>query len=314
MKRVIMAQPGTESAVLASPGGQQQVGLWRVHDPDILLRELEREPPFALILDGGAASSREGDWLQEVDAVLRQHPVPVIWLGDCHSHPELVELLQRPYVQHLLPREESHKRTLANLLRVMAQGRGLEPASFLSSETPLHQRALTHSGQKQEHLEHLWEVMAQAGVHKRIARAVELVADEFMVNAVYNAPVDAQGEPLFRRWPRTRPVELPSQGHASLRYGLDEQTMVVSVRDPYGSLDQGVLRQNLLRALQAGEEQIDQKEGGAGLGLFYILTSTSRVVVEVKPGEYTAFTGIFQRQGGYRRFAGAARGFHLFFL
>jgi hypothetical protein len=304
-----MVKPGVAAGAARQ---HAEIELAQLGDPEALRAALEDPAVVAVVLDGEGAAE-DPDWFLEVDEVLASGRAPVVWLGDRRTQAELRAVLSRPYVRHLLPRGEGDlRRGLAPLLRALAQGQALGLEAWLGEGAQVVTRAVTGSHEKEVHLEALWEAMAEGNVHRRIARAAQLVTDELLVNAVYNAPVDAQGSPRFRHWPRTQPVALPPEGLATLRYAVEPEQVTVAVRDPYGSLTEEVLRRNLLRALDAGEEQIDQKEGGAGLGLYYVVSSTSRVAIRVVAGQETEFIGVFGLQGGYKGFAGAAKGIHLF--
>ena len=91
------------------------------------------------------------------------------------------------------------------------------------------------------------------------------------MNALYDAPVDADGKPLFADVPVRERVLMRADEKALVQYGCDGERFAVSVRDAFGTLRKETILQYLDKCLHADPlEQIDRKAGGAGLGLYLI--------------------------------------------
>lgn len=169
---------------------------------------------------------------------------------------------------------------------------------------------------RSEDRQHLMErLSAYLGSLWLPARTVEVacqVADEFVMNAVYNAPVDAHGQRPYAALPRTVPVVLEPGQEALFRYACDGATLALSVRDPFGSLQLPVLQQNLARCLRGGAAQISDKQGGAGMGFFYIYSAVHHFVVNLAPGRATEVIGLLDVRRSYRDLAARGKSLNVF--
>ncbi|MEL6182176.1 MAG: hypothetical protein AAFS10_24670, partial [Myxococcota bacterium] len=174
------------------------------------------------------------------------------------------------------------------------------PEPYMGEGAEQMVRDIRSSLQRDELLAELSEFARARGVHRRINTLVQSVADEFIINAVYNAPVDDKGVHRYARQSRTEPVFLPPEDSSTLRAAFDDQRLVLSVVDPFGSLSPRTVWSYLVRGLRRGDDQIEYKEGGAGLGLFTVLESTTRFAIQIRPGQGTEMLAVFERPQAYR--------------
>lgn len=128
---------------------------------------------------------------------------------------------------------------------------------------------------------------AQAmGVRRKYREQIDQCIDEMLMNALYDAPVDAQGRPLFADVPVKERVLMKAEQKAVLQYACDGDRFVVSVRDAFGTLRKDIVIHYLDKCLHAAE-QIDRKAGGAGLGLYLMCNSATEVSFHVFAGSAT---------------------------
>jgi len=117
----------------------------------------------------------------------------------------------------------------------------------------------------------------QAGVRRKYRQLIGQCLDEMLMNAIYDAPA-------------TRP-DLVGQ-IARVQLACDADRVAISVRDSYGTLERQTLLRYLHKCLHS-RQQIDDKVGGAGLGLYMIVSSATTVVFEVTRGVSTEVTCTF---------------------
>src|SRR5690606_33329964 len=98
------------------------------------------------------------------------------------------------------------------------------------------------------------------------------ISEELLMDAICDAPV-AGGRQNFDQLPRTAVIELQEDEYATLQYGCDGKLFGISVSDPFGALKRDKLFQYLKKVLMRRDSStlIDNKKGGAGLGIFKIL-------------------------------------------
>ena len=125
---------------------------------------------------------------------------------------------------------------------------------------------------------------AQAiGVRRKYREQIDQCIDEMLMNALYDAPVDAAGRPLFADVPVRERVLMRVDEKAVLQYACDGERFAVSVRDAFGTLRRETILSYLDKCLHA-PEQIDRKTGGAGLGLYLIANAATEVYFHVFAG------------------------------
>ncbi|MBQ9817373.1 MAG: hypothetical protein IJM59_07920 [Proteobacteria bacterium] len=171
---------------------------------------------------------------------------------------------------------------------------------------------VSSSLQKDPILNALSEYAANIGINKRIISAVASVADELLMNAIYNAPVYPNGVRPYARRSRTIPVELTPEETCFFSFASDGTQFVISVRDRFGSLTPEKIRGYLARCFAMGKDQIEQKQGGAGMGFYFIMENLNKLIVNISPGRGTEFIGIIDISGTYKDYIERYKSFHIF--
>lgn len=174
------------------------------------------------------------------------------------------------------------------------------------------ERTIYTSARVPQVLSELEEFAEHTGCDRRLANAFVCVADEFITNALYNAPVGPDGAHLFRHLKRTESVELPVGREVSLKYGCDGAKLVMSICDRFGSLSVDMLTHYLERWFEHEEHAVRESSGGAGLGLLYIFKYLSAIIVNIAPGSCTEFIGFIDISGTYKDFIQKHKSFHIF--
>jgi hypothetical protein len=174
----------------------------------------------------------------------------------------------------------------------------------------LSHQVIVHAEERDLSIERLTAVVRALGGGRRLVEAVALVADELITNAVYNAPRAADGTPRYAHISRRDKVALEPTEYVRLDYGSDGRVFGIAVTDSFGGLGQETMRAGMQRCLVA-DDQIEQKAGGAGLGLYTALGHVNQLVVNVEPGIRTEVIALWdlERRG---RGASTAGSLHLF--
>lgn len=149
-------------------------------------------------------------------------------------------------------------------------------------------------------------------VNQRLASHFALVTEELLLNSLYDAPVDRDGTPRFLDRDRTMPVSLEGGEVVVVKFASDGTRLGVSVRDPFGSLRPERVLQYLSKCFAKGEDQIDAKPGGAGLGLYMIFESLTHLIINMEPGKRTEMIGLIDIRGSFRDFQRANKSFNIF--
>ena len=130
------------------------------------------------------------------------------------------------------------------------------------------------------------------GVRRKFRELIEKCADEMLMNALYDAPVDSQGKPRYEDVPTKTRISLRMEQKAIVQFACDGQRFALSVRDSFGSIARDTVIRYLHKCLHA-KDQINQQGGGAGLGIYIMSNSTTEFTFNVLPGVATECVCLF---------------------
>lgn len=133
------------------------------------------------------------------------------------------------------------------------------------------------------------------GVRRANRDRIGTVLDEMLMNAIYDAPIDADGKSIYNHLPRTVEFNLKPEEQGMVRFATDGMLIAVSVQDPFGSLKANTILKYLEANYSGAEADINAKEGkgGAGRGLHQIVENSDLVVFNVDPGKKTEAIALF---------------------
>jgi len=182
--------------------------------------------------------------------------------------------------------EDFDERTLRALATRAMTGDVFGVEKALSPGAELHQFIVGEHHEKQQCLAQIAGFLAQVGVPRRYHVPIEQCLDEMLMNALYDAPVDGLGHPLFADITTRTRLSLRTDETVLVQYGHDGNRFGVSVRDSFGSLTRPGMLRTLHKCLHSAQ-QIDRKVSGAGVGLYLMLNAASSVAFNVVPGVAT---------------------------
>ena len=148
-----------------------------------------------------------------------------------------------------------------------------------------------------------------AGARRPMVARIESVVDELLMNAMYDAPAAARGVAPQVPSDLLERVAAPAQ----LRWASDGRHFAVSVADGFGALVKGAIVDHLQRArAERGRPRGSAEGAGAGLGLYFIVSSVTRFIANVDPGTRTEVIGLFDLRHAGRDSDVCARSLHVF--
>lgn len=158
--------------------------------------------------------------------------------------------------------------------------------------TPIHTRSVADHAEVARCVAQISTFAEQRGVPGACHEPIAQCLDEMLMNALYDAPVDAQGRPLFAGVsPRAR-IALRSEHTAEVQYAYDDKRFAISVRDAFGTLERRTVV-GILHKCAHAERPIDRKVEGAGLGLYLMVYAATAVFFHVLPGIATEVICLF---------------------
>ncbi|MCB0416276.1 MAG: cyclic nucleotide-binding domain-containing protein [Bdellovibrionaceae bacterium] len=168
---------------------------------------------------------------------------------------------------------------------------GLEKYLFWGVE--VRSRKVTGSAQRRELIQEMVQHFESLGIRRQILESVSVVAEELLMNAIYDAALGKDGKPKYNQLQRTVPVVLEPSEQAQFRYACDGFLLAISVEDPFGSFQKGTLLEYLENGFAGTEVAPRPEKGGAGKGLFLLTQTADMVVFNVKTGKRTEAIALF---------------------
>lgn len=251
------------------------------------------------------------DFLREVAV---EHPgVRILVLSQKRTKDHLVELFRAGFLTNLIAKNTTiQAEEVVVTVEKIVRGDLFGMEKYLTWGIEPEQERIRHSREKDAKLQRLEEFGDYLGLPSRLVALAKGVADEFIMNAVYNAPVDDAGNYRYAKRPRTERVDLLPHEEVTLRYACDGRHLAISVSDPFGSLTVSTIQRYLAKCFAGGEDQIGCESAGAGMGFYYIFTSLSQFIINIDPGRTTEMIGLLDVSGSFRNFAERPKSFNIF--
>lgn len=279
-----------ESPAEAEGGGADLV----VVDYDAIEADLRED-----VLERFAAQQREGRLL--------------LCMGGAQQRSDLATLFARHALTHLLARsgDVDAEELLVTVQKILRRDVfGLE--KYFPWGAEYERITMTRASERHSAIQEAAAFAERKGAQRRFVELYQTAADELITNALYNAPTNEAGERRFAHLSRTEEVVLDAGQAIEAVFCTDGRKLGIAVSDPFGSLQAETVVAYLGKCFRKGSDQIDDKQGGAGLGLYYLFEMLSQFVVNIRPGERTEIIGVIDVRGRYREFSDRAKSFNVF--
>lgn len=234
-----------------------------------------------------------------------------IWISSSVETRQLVHALSSAHATQVLGKTLNLETDLPVTVHKLV-GRpadGLE--HYLGPERARHTFSVRSSDAREQALTAASAFFQPFELNPRLRDLSAVVLDELLSNALYNAPTDETGARRYAHLHREEQVELDG-APVQVELAISRRRLGVSVTDRFGSLSRATVLAALERCARRGVDQIERKNGGAGLGLYFVLESVSHLVVNLRPGRSTEMIGLIDIDAGYREFRRRPKSLTLF--
>lgn len=160
------------------------------------------------------------------------------------------------------------------------------------------------------------EVMEYANHHKLGNYRAKLafgITEELLMNATYDA-LAVSGIEKYQNLREHPNTVLDPEHRPRLYYGCDGSIFAISVKDPFGLINNLTFNLYLKKVLSRNDSSkiIDTKKEGAGLGLFKILFSSHSLICNVENKKFTEMISIIDLSSKVKDFSRMTRSIHFF--
>ena len=286
-RRVLIAEPDRKQQTIARMAlGGTGVKIETVMTGEEALDLLSTAAPFDLIF----LSSELSPFIPQFE--MKQVGAKLVVMASSDLNRELASLkAHAPLISHFVSRNsEDRMFTVKNIATTVTKLIshdlfGLEKYMMWGVETK--ERTVKHSAEREPLITEMQEHFKSLGVRSTVFDKVATVAEELLMNAIYDAPTNEHGVHTYAHLDRKTDVRLKPIEFAQLRYACDGMMAAVSVSDPFGGMKLETLFDYLKRNLGSADVIQDAGKGGAGRGLHQVVENSDLVVFNVQPGTKT---------------------------
>jgi hypothetical protein len=165
---------------------------------------------------------------------------------------------------------------------------------YLPAGTPVHYARLRDFVGRGRAIDTVLGYAEDVRMRRQVRTAIGAVCEELLMNALYDAPVDAAGNPMFADIDPHDRKDTRSPRPVSIRYAATDNSFAVAVRDRFGRLAKNTILSYIEKCIHS-PVQIDRKTYGAGLGLYLVANAAASYVVNVAYGIATEVVCTFDR-------------------
>jgi hypothetical protein len=183
---------------------------------------------------------------------------------------------------------------------------------YLLAGAPVHEASVRNTADKERALDRIMAFAESMDLGGEKLRRLELAAEELLMNALFDAPRSADGQPRYATQDRRLAVALGADETVRLRYGCDGQTLAVAVADCFGSLTRRAVTERLGK-VREGIPRPSAGVAGAGLGLVMTYSVANQLIFSVSPGRLTEVTAVMHVGGSNRAAQERGTAVHLYF-
>jgi hypothetical protein len=224
---------------------------------------------------------------------LRTIAAPVVIVGDDLDDDELISAMLEAPVSHLVA--DPHDGDLEITSEKLASGDLFGLEKYLIDGAAVSERSIASDADKRNAIGAVSAWAEALGARPPLVHRLASVADELMMNALYDTPAT-------------------SAPHAMLRWAADDRVIAVSVSDSFGMLRQRDVIDHVRRARSERGRPLPECDAprGAGIGLYLVFGNVASLVVNVESGKRTEVVGLFDRTVPERPARPCARSLHVF--
>jgi hypothetical protein len=208
---------------------------------------------------------------------------------------KLTRLLDDPRCNHVLTADDAGFATVAITVQKFVTGDLFGIEKYLPRDAAVHLTRLREYKGRTAAIDEVLAYAEKVGVRRQVRLSIGSVCEELLMNALYDAPADEHGTPIFAEVDLKERLDKLSPRPVSIRYAATENGFAVSVRDRFGRLDKATVLRYIDKCLHSSQ-QIDRKTYGAGLGIYLIANAATQFVLNVAPGMATEVVCTFDRK------------------
>jgi hypothetical protein len=146
---------------------------------------------------------------------------------------------------------------------------------------------INNSKMKDQYIDQIVTYASNRKVRERVLHTIADILDEMITNALFDAPIDEHGIFLYQKYDRKENLVLSVKQSSVLACQIDESKIFLSIKDPFGSLTKSKLLSYLSKGNSNTKVVVENKKGGAGIGINTIFRLSHNFVINIVSGVFS---------------------------
>jgi hypothetical protein len=215
-------------------------------------------------------------------------------------------LVQSPLFGHFIIRNYIDPKQAGEhygrIVRANASGRAFGLSTLLKPGAKTQVVKLQVTSQKQDAVEAIKNYLLAVKFQSRMATTIANSVDEILMNAMFDAPTDELGRPLYSLTARTTVIKLEAKAAVEMHVGFDGEYVAITAVDLFGSLDKVKLLAHISKIYTEEEYKVKTSVAGAGIGLATVFRAGGSFFFVSESRTRTEVTVFFRRTDNFREF------------
>jgi hypothetical protein len=172
---------------------------------------------------------------------------------------------------------------------------------------------INDSKEKENHINTASKFLNNFNLSARLLRNILSTMDELIMNIIFNAPTDTNGNRIYKDFARNEQIILNNKQQGLLTINYSTQYIAISAYDPFGSIDAHTVMSHLNKCFaNNGKVDINPDSGSTGIGLYQMYQYSDFFIVSIQPQKSTEFMVIFDLKINDRARSKYSKSLHFF--
>jgi hypothetical protein len=191
-------------------------------------------------------------------------------------------------------------RHFARVLRSNLERNAFGLQNQMPPGTPILTYRFNNSRQKDQGVQAAEKFVQDMGVLPRMVSVITNAVDEILMNAIFDAPSDDEGNRLYSQASRSMKIPVVNNKSVEMQLGVDGDYVGIAITDYCGTLKPEVILNHIARVLSGSQAAMSASTSGIGLSL--VFRAGGSFLFATEPKVRTQATVFFKRTPNYKDF------------
>ncbi len=245
------------------------------------------------------------------EAFLRQHGEKIILLSELSDEHNILNYIAKYPINHLIGINGNNViLELENTINKILSSQIWGLKQYMHPMTQITTEGISDSRQIDGVIQKALGKIDYSAYFESPLNYLQVMSNELLTNALYNGIAHRNIINVKEGIDRKKEVFLKGSEHILFSVAADEFAVGISVQDSFGKLDRDKVVASLKRSFI--EKTAQEKEGGAGLGLYMIFNHSNQFILNTKKNKRTEVIAIIDSNRRFKKYRERITSFHYY--